>query len=124
MLGKELASDKVSDEYKPAFLKAIAKEWKSSLDYESCDILTREETRNVEAERPDRVLPSRFVLRNKNAGLVGPDGQGFLLKGKARLSLAGHMCPDSLSGELQLDFLPLSVYLPWCSCITWCATGG
>ena len=103
MLEKELPWDKISDEHKPAYVEAIAKEWKSWLDYESCDILTLEESRKVEAEKPDRVLPSRFVLRNKNAGLVGPDGQELPLKAKARLCLAGHLCPDSLSGELQLD---------------------
>ncbi len=57
----------------------------------------------AEKQQPDRILPSRFVLRDKNAGLKAPDGTPKPLKAKARLCLAGHLCPDSMSGELQLD---------------------
>lgn len=66
-------------------------------------MLSEEDSKRVESEKPDRILPSRLVLRNKNAGLVGPDGQELPIKPKARLCLAGHLCPDSSSGELQLD---------------------
>lgn len=103
MLDKEIPWEKIPDNERVAYQEAIAKEWSSWLQYESCEVLSVEESQRVQQERPDRVLPSRFVLRNKNAGLMGPDGTSLPLKPKARLCLAGHLCPDSMSGELQLD---------------------
>ena len=103
MMDKEIPYDQISKEDWPAFEKAIEKEWQSWIDYDSCRILDVEESRKVEQECPKRVLPSRFVLRNKHAGLLGSDGQPLGLKAKARLCLAGHMCPDAMSGQLQCD---------------------
>lgn len=103
MLDKEIPIDKISDEQRPSYQEAIDKEWKSWMDYQSCDVLSIDESSKVEKEQHDRILPSRFVLRDKNAGLKAPDGTPMPLKAKARLCLAGHLCPDSMSGELQLD---------------------
>lgn len=103
MLDKEIPIDKISDEHWPSYQEAIDKEWKSWMDYQSCDVLSIDESSKVEKEQHDRILPSRFVLRDKNAGLKAPDGTPMPLKAKARLCLAGHLCPDSMSGELQLD---------------------
>ena len=103
MLDKEIPYEKISLADWPAYETAIQKEWDSWLQYDSCEILTVEESRMIEAEQPKRILPSRFVLRNKHAGLVDPAGKPLPLKAKARLCLAGHMCPDSLSGESQVD---------------------
>jgi len=87
----------------PAFQAAIEKEWNSWLEYQSCEVLSLQDSQKVEQECPKRILPSRFVLRNKHAGLVGADGTPLPLKAKAKLCLAGHLCPDSLSGEIQVD---------------------
>lgn len=57
----------------------------------------------VEKEHASRILPSRFVLRNKHAGLVDAGGTPLPLKAKARLCIAGHLCPDSLSCDVQVD---------------------
>ena len=103
MLDKEVPYEKISPDDWPAYEAAIQKEWNSWVEYDSCQILTLEESSKVEREQPKRILPSRFVLRNKHAGLVDPAGKALPLKAKARLCLAGHMCPDSLSGELQVD---------------------
>ena len=103
MLEKEIPIEKISSHDWPQYQQAIEKEWNSWLEYESCDVLGIEESRQAEIDHPDRILPSRFVLRDKNAGLIGPDGTKMPLKAKARLCLAGHLCPDSMSGELQLD---------------------
>ena len=82
---------------------AIKKEWDSWLQYESCEVLSLEQSQKIENQEKDRILPSRFVLRNKNAGLVDAGGKELPPKPKARLCIAGHLCPDSLSGELQVD---------------------
>ena len=103
MLDKEIPYDKITEEDKPAYEQAIQKEWNSWLEYDSCEILSLDKSREIEKEKMDRILPSRFVLRNKNAGLIDPAGNQLPLKAKARLCLAGHLCPDSLSGELQVD---------------------
>lgn len=103
MMDKEIPIDKIDPKEWPMYQEAINKEWQSWLDYDSCEILSVEESTKVEQEKRDRILPSRFVLRNKNSGLIAPDGTPMPLKAKARLCLAGHLCPDSLSGEVQVD---------------------
>ena len=103
MLDKEVPIEKIPGEQWPFYQEAIEKEWKSWMDYQSCEVLSREQSLAVEEQQSDRILPSRFVLRDKNAGLKAPDGTPMPLKAKARLCLAGHLCPDSMSGELQLD---------------------
>ena len=53
------------------------------------------------------ILPSRYVFRsvfrNKNAGLLDADGNELPVKAKARLCLQGHLCPDSRTGQVQVD---------------------
>ena len=70
--------------------------------YNSCELLSLEESKRVE-DRPDRVLPSRYVFRNKHAGLEDSSGKDLPVKTKARLCLQGHLCPDSKTGKLQVD---------------------
>ena len=103
MLDKEVPFDKIGDHEKPAYDEAIKKEWDSWLEYDSCEILSLEQSAMVEKEHASRILPSRFVLRNKHAGLVDAGGTPLPLKAKARLCIAGHLCPDSLSSDVQVD---------------------
>ena len=43
------------------------------------------------------------MFRNKNAGLLDSDGKELRVKAKARLCLQGHLCPDSRTGQVQMD---------------------
>ncbi|CAE7707379.1 RE1 [Symbiodinium sp. CCMP2592] len=103
MMEKEIPYDCIPADQREVYKAAEDKEWKSWLDYESCEILSLEESRRIERERPDRILPSRYVFRDKNAGLLGPDGRPLPVKAKARLCLQGHLCPDSKTGLVQVD---------------------
>ena len=49
------------------------------------------------------MLPSRYVFRNKNAGLVDEQGRPLPTRAKARLCLQGHLCPDAQTGQVQVD---------------------
>ena len=103
MMEKEIPFHLIPSEDRELYRAAEEKEWQSWLDYNSCEVLSPEESKRVETERPDRVLPSRYVFRNKNAGLKDPFGNALPVKAKARLCLQGHLCPDSKSGQVQVD---------------------
>ena len=103
MLEKEIPYASIPLKDKPLYEAAEQKEWQSWLDYESCEILSLEDSKKIEEQRPDRILPSRYVFRNKNAGLLDADGKELPVKAKARLCLQGHLCPDSRTGQVQVD---------------------
>ena len=103
MMEKEIPYDMIPCQDRDLYKAAEEKEWQSWVDYDSCKILSLEESRQVEQERPDRILPSRYVFRNKNAGLKDTNGDPLPVKAKARLCLLGHLCPDSKSGQVQVD---------------------
>ena len=103
MLEKEIPFDRIPDAERALYKAAEDKEWDSWLQYDSCEILSHEESARVEREEKSRILPSRYVFRNKHAGLVDEKGQPLPVKAKARLCLQGHLCPDSLTGQVQVD---------------------
>ena len=103
MMEKEIPFDMIPSSERELYRAAEEKEWQSWVDYNSCEVLSLEESRQIEQERPDRVLPSRYVFRNKNAGLKDANGDPLPVKAKARLCLQGHLCPDSKSGQVQVD---------------------
>ncbi|CAE7552795.1 RE2 [Symbiodinium natans] len=103
MLEKEVPYEKIPEHEKELYRAAEEKEWKSWCDFNSCEILSPEESARVEREKGDRILPSRYVYRNKHAGLLDDQGRPLPVKAKARLCLQGHLCPDSRSGEIQVD---------------------
>ena len=82
MMEKEIPYDRIPQEQKQLFLESEEREWQSWLDYESCEVLSLEESRRVLQEKPERVLPSRFVYRNKHAGLVDESGNPLYVKGE------------------------------------------
>ena len=102
-LDKEIPYHLMSEDMKPAFQEAIDKEWASWCQYEAAAPLDADSSRKVIAETPERVLKSRYVLRNKNAGLVDGEGNSLPLKAKARLCVQGQFDPDCLTGEVKLD---------------------
>ena len=103
MLEKEIPYNSIPPKDKSLYEEAEQKEWQSWLDYNSCEVLSLEESEAIEQQRPDRILPSRYVFRNKNAGLLDADGKELPVKAKARLCLQGHLCPDSRTGQVQVD---------------------
>ena len=124
MLEKEIPYDRIPEAERELCQEAEDKEWGSWLEYDSCEILSLEESMRGEREEKSRILPSRYVFRNKHAGLVDEQGCPLPVKAKARLCLAGHLCPDSLSGQVQVDsptiervstmlFLRLAVSYGW-----------
>ena len=84
MMEKEIPFDCIASDQRDLYKAAEDKEWKSWLDYESREILSSEESARVEKECPDHILPSRYVFRDKNAGLLGLDGKPLPVKAKAR----------------------------------------
>lgn len=103
MLDKKVPYDKIRPQDMPEYQKAIRKEWDSWLQYGSCKVLSLKESRKIEQELPKGILPSRLVMRNNNPGLVSENGQPLPLKAKARLCIAGHLCPDTVHGDVQMD---------------------
>ena len=78
----------------------------------------------VEKECPERSLPSRYVFRDKNAGLLGLDRKPLPVKAKARLCLQGHLCPDSKTGQVQVDSptterVSTMIFLHLLTCFAW-----
>jgi hypothetical protein len=102
-LEKEIPYSKISQDQMPAFQEAIRKEWQSWQEFHAAEPLSLQESEKVIQELPQRVLRSRYVLRNKNAGLVDDKGSPLALRAKARLCIQGQFDPDSASGNIQLD---------------------
>ena len=124
MMEKEIPYHCIPEGQREMYKAAEDKEWKSWLDYESCEILSPEESARIERERPERILPSRYVFRDKNAGLLGTDGKPLPVKAKARLCLQGHLCPDSRTGQVQVDSPTIErvstvIFLHLVTCLGW-----
>ena len=102
-LDKEIPYDKISEDMKPAFEEAILKEWSSWMEYQAARALDLDQSAKILREKPERVLKSRYVLRNKHAGLQDEYGKPLELKAKARLCVQGQHDPDCLTGEVKLD---------------------
>eukprot|EP00435_Cladocopium_sp_Y103_P054342 s1586_g17.t1 len=73
------------------------------MEYDAVELMGKEASEKIMLEKRDRVLKSRFVYRNKNAGLVDVNGVSLPLRAKARLCVQGQNCPDCISGEVKVD---------------------
>ena len=102
-LDKEIPFKKIPPKDRDLFEKAEAKEWQSWLDYDAVEILDDEKSSRISSEKPQRILKSRFVYRDKHAGLVDESGNKLAVKAKARLCVQGQHCPDCSSGEVRVD---------------------
>ena len=102
-LDKEVPLHKIPECDKAAYRAAEEKEWKSWLDYDAVEVLDAEASAEVLRTKRERVLKSRYVFRNKNAGLVDSSGNALPLRAKARLCVQGQNCPDCMSGEVKVD---------------------
>lgn len=102
-LDKEIPYEKILEKDREAFKVAEKKEWQSWLDYDAVEVLSVEESNKIKSQKKERILKSRYVFRNKNAGLVDEKGVSLPLRAKARLCVAGQNCPDCMSGEVRVD---------------------
>ena len=82
--GKEYQWNKLDGGHQSLFRAAMDKEWQSFLDLRAVKVLNPEDSKKVSR---DRILPTRFVLTNK-------DPTGETLIAKARLVCGGHRDPD------------------------------
>ena len=85
-------------------IRAVAaKQWQEWIKCGSVEVLTPEASRLVR-QRIDRrrLLPSRFVYRDKNASQRS-EGQWLPVKAKARLCVGGHLDPRLSEGMLRTD---------------------
>ena len=103
MMDKEIPYERIPESERGLYEEAQEKEWNSWQQYDSCEILSEQESERVLREMPSRVLPSRYVYRNKNAGLMDEQGKPLPTRAKARLCLQGHLCPDARTGQVQVD---------------------
>ena len=124
MMDKEIPYERIPQQERALYQEAEEKEWNSWKQYDSCEVLSEEESARVLQESPNRVLPSRYVYRNKNAGLIDEQGRPLPTRARARLCLQGHLCPDAQTGQVQVDsptvervstmlFLHLAVSYGW-----------
>ena len=102
-LDKEVPFSRIPEQDMEAYMGAERKEWQSWLDYDAVEVVPPEQAQAVLEKSKERVLKSRYVYRNKNAGLVDKEGKPLPLKPKARLCVAGQHCPDCASGEVKVD---------------------
>ena len=102
-LDKEIPFSKIPPKDRGLFNDAEGKEWQSWLDYDAVEILSEKDSQKIISDKPQRVLRSRFVYRDKHAGLVDEAGNKLAVKAKARLCVQGQHCPDCSSGEVRVD---------------------
>ena len=102
-MDKEIPFRKIRSDQLEDFMKAEEKEWQSWLDYDAVEVIDVETSDQIKREKPSRIIKSRYVYRDKNAGLVNEDGSKRELKAKARLCVQGQHCPDCASGEVKVD---------------------
>ena len=102
-LDKEIPFHLIPHDQKGLYHEAIGKEWGSWMQYEAAEPLSVEESEKIRKEKPERILRSRYVFRNKNAGLLDASGNPLPIKAKARLCVQGQHDPDCASGEIKVD---------------------
>eukprot|EP00435_Cladocopium_sp_Y103_P033942 s1186_g8.t1 len=72
------------------------REWKAWQNKQACDVLSLEESLRIRREKPDLIVPTRWVRTNKHDGLVGKE---FLAK--SRLVVQGFK--DKSLGQYRRD---------------------
>ena len=102
-MDKEIPFSRIPEKDKQAYQIAEKKEWDSWMQYDAVEVLGKHDSQQVIREKPSRVLRSRYVFRNKNAGLVDEEGRALPVRAKARLCVQGQNCPDCMTGEVRVD---------------------
>lgn len=90
-----------------------SREWEAWQSKEACDVLSLADSRRVQEEKPDLIIPTRWVRTNKNEGL-----QGEPFKAKSRLVVQGFK--DKSLGEYRRD-APTASAMAESICLAVCA---
>ena len=102
-LEKEIPWHMISAEEKDLFRAAEQKQWDEHLQYGAVRPLSLEESARVEVEvGKERILPSRFLYRDKNLAKRRSD-PNVECKAKARLCVGGQRDPDLGTTEMAVD---------------------
>ena len=98
-LEKEIPWSSIPEEEKPAFRAAEEVQWQEHLRHQALEPVSLEESRKILAERPERVLPSRFAYKDKSFAKRKLDSS-VPWRHKSRLVVGGHLDPDIPSGNI------------------------
>ena len=113
---KEIRLNDLSEEQKKLFTQpggSDQKEWDAWKSKEACDVLDVADSRKLRKEKPDLIVPTRWVRTNKHDGLVG---QPFLAK--SRLVVQGFK--DKSLGHYRRD-APTASAIAESICLSICA---
>ena len=102
-LDKELPWHMIPDDERDKYREAEVKQWNEHLEFRAVRPLSLEESRQVEATvDPSRLLPSRFLYRDKNRAKRRTD-PSVGCKAKARLCVGGQLDPDLGVVDMAVD---------------------
>ena len=113
---KEIKLEDLAAEQRAKFVEpggADAKEWDAWKSKEACDILDLKASQKIRREKPDLIVPTRWVRTNKNDGMVG---KPFLAK--SRLVVQGFK--DKSLGQYRRD-APTASAIAESICLSVCA---
>ena len=102
MYEKEIPYHQIPIQEKDLYKQAETKEWTAWTDYDTVEELSKDEAQRVLEKTPERVLRSRWVYRNKHAGMY-EHGSPLPTKAKARLCVMGQFAPGVSEGTTPVD---------------------
>ena len=102
MIEKEIPYNRIALHEKQLFHEAEVKEWTSWKQFDTVEALSEEEARKIQRDQPERILKSRWVYRNKHAGMYD-QGVPLPTKAKARLCVMGQFAPGVVEGTTPVD---------------------
>ena len=102
-LEKEIPWNYIPEDEKELFRAAEEKQWREHLEFGAVRPMSLEESREVEAKvGKERILPARFLYRDKNLAKRRGDPQ-VACKAKARLCVGGQKDPDLGNVQMAVD---------------------
>ncbi|CAL1145601.1 unnamed protein product [Cladocopium goreaui] len=102
-LEKEIPWGMIPESERHLYIAAEEKQWKEHLEFGAVKPLTLEESERVKTEvDPARILPARFLYRDKHHAKRKID-PNIACKAKARLCVGGQRDPDLGVKEMEVD---------------------
>ena len=103
ILEKEIPWNMIPEAERHLYVEAEEKQWREHLEFGAVRALSREESARVKSEvDPSRILPARFLYRDKNYARRKLDSS-LGCKAKARLCVGGQKDPDLGVTDLEVD---------------------
>lgn len=103
MMDKEVPYDKIPQHERELYRQAEEKEWGAWVEYGTVSELSPEESEYIRRNKPQLIVRSRMVYRNKHAGLLDDEGQALPTKAKARLCALGQFAPGVVEALTPVD---------------------